>query len=187
MGGVTTAPRNVSERLRRSSKPVFRLQKIEKAMILFLPHPMARHTIAEYQWHLEECTGGLRCDIIAYGEGEYERLGAWVGPVEIIQVPDVVDLRDLRRHVPEELSTSHPQFDVRFDLLEHLQTNQRSLEEVWKNLPIFRELLQAVLETGGKTDDPMAIVRRVRRGIGTIIWNATPLLLKQIGIALREA
>jgi len=146
---------------------------------------MTRHTLQAYQNHLEELTG-LLCDIVVYDETNHEQLGAWMENTEVAQFPDLIDTRDMATHIPEGLllasrnsEAKQLEFETQLNVLKVLQSNQRLLEHVLTTIPHLKENVEhsPVSEPRG---DPLAVSRRVRGCIATIIWNANPFLLEQI-------
>lgn len=143
---------------------------------------MARHTIPEYQVTFEQATGIPNVDILVYDEGNYERIGIWQQELELLQIPDVNELSDLALHIPPSLHCSQEDFPKRSRILAQLQGSPKLCERILQELTHIKEEMRQVLLPDD--EDPMSIARLTRGRMEEIIWDATPLLLKQLERAI---
>lgn len=165
-----------------SSYKIICFHSIDLTFGLYCVSPMTRHTIPEYRNTFEQATG-IACDtVMVYDEGDYERIAFFHDGVELIQIPDVAELSNFAHHIPPSLHNDQSDINLRYQILAQLQSKTEAFERVLQELIHFREEMQCMLLREGAP--PLEIVRDIRGHMEETIWNATPLLLKQLKSAI---
>ncbi|MSR87353.1 hypothetical protein EXS70_04260 [Candidatus Peribacteria bacterium] len=139
---------------------------------------MTRHTLSEYQTALQQETG-LLLDILVYENMSPEKLGLWMQGVEVAQVPDVSDLSLLTQHLPSPLVNTREDFQERLRVVAALQ-QPHIFEKALIELPAFASLIASEAAALDHQIPPLTIIRNLRDRIARLIWDANPLLLRQL-------